>query len=801
MWTTMGIRFDITYTVKELSRVLQEPTKIAGEILERTLNYVTQSKDAFLAYNPDTMINYELPATRKIPHAQKDIYDTHAYNHHDDIPHHDDKPTLQTYTYKGPKITTTCYTDIDLAGQHETRQSTSGYLLYLNGALVHWHGRTERLIIKSTAAGEYIALSRGHAACQFMKTILQFYGNQESKAYLFTDNQAAEHIATKPTMNEHSRSIDIRHHAVRQDYLEGNVQIRGVKTTENPSDILTKFLPAPTHMKHASPLNIQSHVKNIEEEPTPTKMQANTTIYTQNGNHISNPIKPNQKAQHPTYRRISNSLPTRRPHTLSSVINDIPTTRRRQRGRARVRLHQPTIDVLRRRPSLPATYKTGRLNRQRNHKHKQRRTPGYVVPGSELASATTRQQTLHRKIPDMCAPQHIPPQAHHAPINKRNNMPRNTHRQQRKPPPRHLYQPLQDNKVRMVSVDHSLLENHQKHHRTHTRATRVLHTTWQQNNERQRVDKWIRTYLPPPPPAATSSKLSHPFAFKQIHQPTATTMHTRCNCKTNLTRGQIESPRNKNIETQNQYNFSQTYPNQRRKRPSCPKHIDQSDKHKRQPQFQTKPHEPITNTRNPSTIPRAQDKRDEIDKMAKQKPRIQSTNENRRINPAMQLQPQTNQKVFPVKYRTNSPANQKEPAHRNKTKSPNETKKTITKTIDLYKVPNNAFTEIAGDNVLIVKRVKRRRRRPRSCQHRRVNRGIGHVSTSILPTPPPHPHRASTKTSQQQILRGQEASKMRIERYELRNLLRTHQPKTTIRLPSHQLRVFQKRQSHLGPVS
>ncbi len=124
----MGIRFDITYAVKELSRVLQVPTKVAEEILERTLDYITQTKDAFLAYNPDTMINYELPAARKIPHAHKDIYDTQAYTHQDVIPHHDDNPTPQTYTNKGPKIITTCYSDIDLAGQHETRQSTSGYL-------------------------------------------------------------------------------------------------------------------------------------------------------------------------------------------------------------------------------------------------------------------------------------------------------------------------------------------------------------------------------------------------------------------------------------------------------------------------------------------------------------------------------------------------------------------------------------------------------------------------------------------------------------------------------------------------
>ncbi len=57
--------------------------------------------------------------------------------------------------------------------------------------------------------------------------------NTATTAYFFTDNQAAEHIATKPTMNEHSRSIDIRHHAVRQDYLEGKFQIRGVKTRKS----------------------------------------------------------------------------------------------------------------------------------------------------------------------------------------------------------------------------------------------------------------------------------------------------------------------------------------------------------------------------------------------------------------------------------------------------------------------------------------------------------------------------------------------------------------------------------------
>ena len=414
------------------------------------------------------MINYKLPATRKIPHAHQNTYDTQDYIHHDDIPHHDDKPTIQTYTYHGPHITATCYTDIDLAGQHETRQSTSGYLLYLNGALVHWHGRTERLIIKSTAAGEYIALSRGHAACQFITTILQFYGNKESTAYLFTDNQAAEHIATKPTMNEHSRSIDIRHHAVRQDYLAGNVHIRGVKTTDNPSDILTKFLPAPTHIKHTSPLNITFPITPPANTPTlPLTPQAKT-LYTQNGNHIFNHTKPTQQTPTPTYRRTNTSHTTRSGYVLPP--------RRLRHGRARIRLHQPAIDVHRQRPGLPSSYNTGKLQAQHQRTKNHTLTPSYRVPGPELARATQRHQAIHRQQPHMQAPQHIPPQTHHAPKHTRNNMIRHTNRQHCKPPPRQLHQPLQHHTVRMMSVNHSLLENHHKQHTRHTAHPRTHHS-------------------------------------------------------------------------------------------------------------------------------------------------------------------------------------------------------------------------------------------------------------------------------------------------------------------------------------
>lgn len=57
-------------------------------------------------------------------------------------------------------------------------------------------------------------------------------------------------------MNDHSRSIDIRHHAIRQDYVNGEMRIGGVATHENTSDILTKNLQPPLHIKHTRELHL-----------------------------------------------------------------------------------------------------------------------------------------------------------------------------------------------------------------------------------------------------------------------------------------------------------------------------------------------------------------------------------------------------------------------------------------------------------------------------------------------------------------------------------------------------------------
>jgi hypothetical protein len=66
-WLTMGLRYDLAFTTKELSRVLHAPTKTANEIVNRALLYAVRTKHAYPNFSHAKMTGYIPPKTRKKP--------------------------------------------------------------------------------------------------------------------------------------------------------------------------------------------------------------------------------------------------------------------------------------------------------------------------------------------------------------------------------------------------------------------------------------------------------------------------------------------------------------------------------------------------------------------------------------------------------------------------------------------------------------------------------------------------------------------------------------------------------------
>nr|XP_040256521.1 uncharacterized mitochondrial protein AtMg00810-like [Aegilops tauschii subsp. strangulata] len=68
------------------------------------------------------------------------------------------------------------YSGADWAGCPDTRQSTSGYCVYLGPSLVSWSSKRQPMVSQSSAEAEYRAVANAVAECTWLRQLLQGYG-------------------------------------------------------------------------------------------------------------------------------------------------------------------------------------------------------------------------------------------------------------------------------------------------------------------------------------------------------------------------------------------------------------------------------------------------------------------------------------------------------------------------------------------------------------------------------------------------------------------------------------------------
>jgi hypothetical protein len=138
-------------------------------------------------------------------------------------------------------------------------------------------------------------------------------------------------------MNDHSRSIDIRIHGIRQDYLDNAMRIGGVASEDNTSDILTKNLQPHLHQKHCQQLHITKQRKQKNDTQNAltltSRRQTPLRLYMRKTNKLHSRPDQRHSAKMPT--KISRQLPSplevepnsTNPHQLPVHSLDLPHAR------------------------------------------------------------------------------------------------------------------------------------------------------------------------------------------------------------------------------------------------------------------------------------------------------------------------------------------------------------------------------------------------------------------------------------------------------------------------------------------
>jgi hypothetical protein len=135
------------------------------------------------------------------------------------------------------------FSDSDMAGDVDTRKSTTGVLYFLGRNLISWQSQKQKVVALSSCEAEYIAATT--AACQgvwLSRLLGELQNKAAEKITLKVDNKSAISLCKNPVFHDRSKHIDTRYHFIRECVEDGRVEVEFIGTEGQLTDILTKAL-------------------------------------------------------------------------------------------------------------------------------------------------------------------------------------------------------------------------------------------------------------------------------------------------------------------------------------------------------------------------------------------------------------------------------------------------------------------------------------------------------------------------------------------------------------------------------
>jgi hypothetical protein len=139
------------------------------------------------------------------------------------------------------------FVDSDWAGCPDSRRSTTGFTLMLNGAAVAWKSKRQSVVALSSAEAEFMAASALVQEVIYARRLLENLGfPQPGPTLIYEDNRTC--IAWSEGSvggSDRAKHIDLREHFVHDAVEAGVLKLvpHAVASIDNVADLLTKPLP------------------------------------------------------------------------------------------------------------------------------------------------------------------------------------------------------------------------------------------------------------------------------------------------------------------------------------------------------------------------------------------------------------------------------------------------------------------------------------------------------------------------------------------------------------------------------
>lgn len=133
------------------------------------------------------------------------------------------------------------YTYSDWAGNQTNRRSTSGYFTFVEGNIVTWRSKKQKVVAKSSAKAKYRGMAYGVCELLWVKNVLQDLGiDYEKPMSLHCDNKAAIEIAHNPVQHDRTKHVEVDRHFIKENLDRRVIQFSFVRSKDQLADVLTK---------------------------------------------------------------------------------------------------------------------------------------------------------------------------------------------------------------------------------------------------------------------------------------------------------------------------------------------------------------------------------------------------------------------------------------------------------------------------------------------------------------------------------------------------------------------------------
>ena len=145
----------------------------------------------------------------------------------------------------GHEMIIRAFVDADFASDQVSRRSRTGFIVMLNMAPVYWISRKQSYVETSSFGSEFCALKQ---CCEYLRGLrykLRMMGIPvENPCFVYGDNQSVLWNTTMPESTLKKKTSSVAYHFVREGVSMDEWRTTYINTKENPSDIMTKNMPA-----------------------------------------------------------------------------------------------------------------------------------------------------------------------------------------------------------------------------------------------------------------------------------------------------------------------------------------------------------------------------------------------------------------------------------------------------------------------------------------------------------------------------------------------------------------------------